>query len=212
MSCGDRQDGEAGDCAAGQADAGETSEASLKAEAIIQEALESRSRITTQAHEEGLRQGKEAGYRHGLREAETIVEKAKAELKQAMEERDRMIVGAESEIAKLALRIAGIVLKREISQDPETVLGLVRDALVRTRDGDRVTLRLNPVDAVVVRSKNGAMLRGTQVRQLVIEEDAGFEPGDCIVTTSRGDIDERPESQMRRIASVLESVDRDGSI
>lgn len=185
--------------------------ARARAESIIQEALEASSSIAAEAHQQGLVQGKADGYGQGLREAEALIAEANEALQDAMEQKDRLIADAEQEIVALSMKIAQLILKREIKTDPESVLALVRDALMRVRDEGGVTVRLNPVDAVVVRGHLNGLLSGTGVRQVSIEEDATMEPSGCVVSTSRGEIDERMESQMKRIATALEGVERDGS-
>lgn len=186
-------------------------EARLRAQAIIEEAMRCASRISEEACKEGFERGYAEGLREGLEQARAVMAEAQAELLSAQEERRRVLVEAEAEIARLALRIAADVLKREVSAEPESVLYLVRDAINRTRDEERVSLRVNPVDAVVVRGNLNGLLNGSGVRQIDIEEDPAMERASCVLTTSRGDIDERIDSQLRRIAAALESVDEDGS-
>lgn len=187
-------------------------EARARAEAILQEALEAAAEITRQAHEQGWAKGHADGYKAGVEEAQALIDEAKAELRLARDEKARVMSSAEREIANLAISIASLILKREVQIDPETVLSLVRDALARVRDEDSVTVRVNPIDAVVVRSHMNALLSGTGVRKLDIEEDGAIEPGGCVVLTSRGDIDERIESQLKRVAAAFEGVDRDGAV
>jgi len=184
-------------------------EARRRAEIMLQEAVDAADRISEQAQHKGFAEGRAAGYQAGVDEASALKAKAEAELRLAEQQKHQAINQAEAEIAKLALAVAETILKREISQEPETVVRLVKDAIARIRDEQKVAVRVNPVDAVVIRAHQDELLNGSSIRQLDIEEDASMQRADCVVFTSRGEIDERVESQLSRMASALQRVAED---
>jgi len=104
----------------------------------------------------------------------------------------------------LAAAIAKRLIRRELSQQPEIALTLVREALELAAGSSQLRILLNPLDFQSL---------GNQVRMLVDElsphmetelaADADITPGGCRVETRFGVIDQQFEAQLQRIEEEL---------
>ena len=179
-----------------------------RAEEIVRKGMDSARAAALEAEERGFEEGRKQGYAAGVREAQSRVDEAQRELDLAAEQRRAAIREAEPEVARLAIEVASLILKHEIMLDPAAAASLVRDAIGRVEDGTAVTVRVSPSSAAAMAHLcSGLEANGPDLR---FEEDPALEPGDCMLETSRGTIDERISTQLERVAAAFGSVDRHG--
>jgi len=179
-------------------------DAQKRAERILKEAEAEAEDIQRRAFLEGKREGVEAGYREGLERAASLRRTAEKELEEAREKARRMILEAEPEIARLAVAVARRIVRREVSTDHEVVVSVVREALARVGGEETVAVRVNPAEVAVVHEARPALERQFgDIGSLAVEEDSSISPGGCVVTTPRGSVDARVESQLRKVEEAL---------
>ena len=110
----------------------------------------------------------------------------------------------EQQAVHLAAAMAERVLRREIKNQPEVTITLIREALDLAAGATRMTVLINPVDQTAL---------GDHV-QLLVEEfsrlaptefvaDERITPGGCRVETNFGTIDQTFEAQLARIEDEL---------
>lgn len=110
----------------------------------------------------------------------------------------------ETGVVRLAAAIAARVIRREVREQPDITLSLVREALDLAAGSPNVRLYLNPEDYKAL---------GVQVRTLIdavsaigdaeVTPDATISQGGCRVETRFGTIDQQIESQLQRIEEEL---------
>ncbi|HWR51710.1 MAG TPA: flagellar assembly protein FliH [Bryobacteraceae bacterium] len=151
--------------------------------------------------------GHAKGLAEGRAEDAARIEAAIARLTNAAAEvassRRKFRRDAEEDCVKLAVAVARRVLRRELTIDPEALLGIVKAALARLDGREIERIRLHPDDAALV---EGAIKELPGRASLQIVADAALEPGACILETSRGGLDASVETQLREIERGL--VDR----
>ncbi|MEI9812717.1 MAG: FliH/SctL family protein [Acidobacteriota bacterium] len=103
---------------------------------------------------------------------------------------------AEESIVKLSLAIARRVLHRELSTDPEAILGLVRSAVDRLNAREVHRLRLSPEDAAVAIDNRGDLGLAQAVE---IVADGTLPAGSAIFETTRGEFDVSAQTQLEEI-------------
>ncbi len=106
-----------------------------------------------------------------------------------------------SEVVDLALLVAGEIVKKEMSQNPELLVAAVEAALANLPHDGTVVLRLNPADLEHVRST--APDGGKSV--IEYEPDPSLSRGDCVLETPSRIIDASIDA---RLAAVRESLVR----
>jgi flagellar assembly protein FliH len=166
-------------------------------------------RIYAQAREDGYQAGYQAGLQLGKRdghadgqaaakEEAARIGKAANELDQALQEFDQQVA---DELLALAVEIARLVVRKEIAARPETILGIVNEALTYLPH-QHAAIHLNPEDASLVRSYLGDVL--THAGHRILEEPA-LKRGDCLLEAGGSQIDASTATRWRRVVESLGS-------
>lgn len=119
-------------------------------------------------------------------------------LRDVMALRVRMRRQMEEDLVKLSIAIARRVLRRELTVDPEALLGIVRAALDRVDARDLIELRFAPAEAAFVERAVASLGLPERVK---ITADAALARGSVIVETGRGALD-------ASITTQLDEIDR----
>ena len=117
--------------------------------------------------------------------------------------RKRFRAEAEDDTMKLAIAIARRVLYRELSTDPDAILGLVKAAFSKLNARETHRLRVSPSDAAAIQ-EHRARLQIPPAIEIV--SDGSLTPGSAIFETSRGDLDASVETQLAEIDRGLTDV------
>ena len=144
------------------------------------------------------------GYQQGLQEVKPVadlLEKLARELKEA---RHQLLESAELTVVRLAYEIAKKILHREVAESSDVIVYVVREALRRIADHDKIVLRVHPEDARVLREATELQRELFQTFASVdIREDEDVSKGGCLVETSTGLIDATLETQLAEVEAAL---------
>lgn len=170
--------------------------AELEAQAAAREA---------QARRAGFEEG-EAAARRSLEEAyrEALQRAARATAELAGLRR-RLRQQAEEDLVRLAVAIARRIVRRELSTDPQALLGLVKAALERVDAREVLRLRVHPEDARTIESSFADL--GVPERIEVLA-DRRLERGALVIETERGELDGSVETQLAEIERGLADLIR----
>jgi len=191
----------------------------VKAEHYLKKVRAEAARIVAKARQDAVavrKQAENEGRQAGQRMVEQMVEKQFAgqletllpALRRAIEEihhaKQAWLTQWERSTVHLAAAIARRLIRRELSENPEITLTLVREALELAAGSPQVRIELNPADHETL---------GPQIQSLVEElshlapaelvASAEISPGACRVETRFGVIDQRFEAQLARIEEEL---------
>ncbi|RTL57770.1 MAG: flagellar assembly protein FliH [Rhodocyclaceae bacterium] len=163
--------------------------------------------IHRQAHDagyqEGFQAGRQAGLDAGQREGKAQGEQAAQQLLATAAKLDAALAGLDQavtdELAALALEIAREVLRQTLALQPETVVGVVRDALTHLPH-QHANIYLHPDDAALVRSYAGDQLSHAGHR---IHEDDRLQRNDVLIEASGAQVDAKLASRWRRVVETL---------
>ena len=153
-----------------------------------------------EAHAAGVREGEAAGRNRAAAEYQAIVEKFAQTAGEVAQLRARLRREAEADTLKLALAIAGRVLRRELAVDPGALEALLLGALEKLRGQEITRVRVNPAHAGVVSACLGRCFSGTPVEVIA---DGSRPPGTAVFETPRGNLDASVESQLQEIERGL---------
>lgn len=185
-------------------------------EAARQEADTIRRDEFEKARQEGLQQG--------LRDADAEIQRRAEELaarwvderlatalpalqsvgESLARERERWLSEWEASVNRIAVAIAGKIVRREIALHPDVSIDLIREALRLISSNAQLRVRLNPDDVERIgdfQERFAAVLVG--VAEMSIVPDAAISPGGCLLESEHGLIDARLETQLERIYSEL---------
>lgn len=178
----------------------ELARAVLTQQARIQELereLEGRSQ---QAYQKGLADGRNTGAQQAASKLEPALVKVADSIRDLATLRKRYLLDAEADAVKLAVAVARKVLHRELSVDPESLLGVVKAAFERVDARDVHHVRLNPEDRPVVQRH---LAKAGLPPQVELLDDASLERGAVLIETSRGCLDASVTSQLKEIERGL---------
>ena len=149
--------------------------------------LEARlARHVEAARGEGRREGEAAGEARARQQLEPLYERLSRTIAELADYRPRLRRNAEQDVVKLAVAVARKILRRELTVDPEALLGIVKAALDRVDVRECHLIRLHPADAGPV----ARYLENLGVPlKIDLRPDPALERGSAIFETARGELD-----------------------
>lgn len=182
-------------------------QAEARAESIIDRAVEGTEKIAGELRAQALAESRAEGIAEGKSEAQKIIAEAEAIRSRAAVEREEMLARSQEDIARLALAVAGKIVRREVQADPDCVFDMIAEALGRVKGEDSAVLRVNPRTATVLEENTARLVSASQgVPEVRIVPDPSLEPGDCLVESSRGSVDARIETKIANLGRAILSV------
>ena len=161
---------------------------------------------------EEARRAFQAGYALGRDELradiESIGESFAMSLQELGEFRARLKERYERELLELALGVARKVVQQELAERPEIWLGMIRSAVKRAVDRERITVRV-PADLLGFLRQSLPELRASleHVKELELVEDPTLPRGACIIESRFGDIDIGVDTQIDATRRALVEVE-----
>lgn len=156
-----------------------------------------------QAFTAGFHKGEAAGQEQGIARLDPVAEQLARAVADLSQSRRKLRRDAEQDVVKLALAIGRRIVHRELSMDPEAILGVVKAALEKLegREVDRV--RVHPENADIVRKHVERLGRS---KRLEVVGDPRLDRGAVVFETACGNLDVSVDTQLEEIQRGL--VDR----
>jgi flagellar assembly protein FliH len=156
-----------------------------------------------------VEQARAEGYAAGVADVSGQLEPAVAALGTAAAGvaalRDAVAAQGERAAVDLALRIAEHAVYAQLAVDPEKVVDVVRGALRRLMERERVTVLVNPEDLDVVRGHSDALVAELGgIEHCELQADRRVARGGAIVRTAEGEVDATLETKLSRAREVIE--------
>lgn len=161
-----------------------------------------------EAYQEAYAKGMEAGREAGLAAAEEEVNaqlalldagidalgKPLAELEEALEQQLVHMVGA----------LVGRLFRRQLDLDPDSVIGLVRDAASRLPIADRqINIHVHPDDAERLQALGATVAADDQAQRWTVIPDPSLTRGGCLIQCPPSEIDVRVETRIEQMVHEL---------
>jgi len=152
--------------------------------------------------------GHEAGFQAGLLEAQEQMAAGIAALAAAVAEvgvqRERVAAAVEAAAVELGLRIAEQALGAAIEARPEAVVDVVRGALRRLVERDRVTILVNPEDLDLVREASDTLMAELGgIEHCDVQAERRVARGGAVVRTVEGEVDATLTTKLARARETL---------
>jgi flagellar biosynthesis/type III secretory pathway protein FliH len=191
----------------------ETSEARAEAARILFDARVQARALLAEAKanaagavEAEMRQARERGYAEGLdlarREQQPVVQRLGDLVNAASIAHIENARHLDQVALTLALSLARLVVRRELTAVPETLLDVARGALAEMALEAEVTLRVQPDDVTLLQERLGDL----GVRALLavgVVGDPSLGPGSCVIRSGPGEVDASVDSQFARAERLL---------
>jgi len=155
--------------------------------------------------QEAFEEGFAAGVAHAQAQLEGPASAMASAAEQLQAMRGDAAASVEPAAVELALRIAEQALGAWLVVDRAVVVEVVRGALRRLVERDRVLILVNPDDLEVVRD-HAARLVGELggIEHCEVQAERRVRPGGAIVRTAEGEVDATLETKLARAREVLE--------
>ncbi|GMV36024.1 MAG: hypothetical protein AMXMBFR61_05320 [Fimbriimonadales bacterium] len=158
-------------------------------------------------HAEGTRLGREQALAEVKAAHQAMLDALAAELRTASERLDEAVkrfwLQSESELRELAIAIAEVLLKQELRQSPESILSVVRDAIMRVANSREVRVRVSLSDLPTLKAAQQELVATLQGVDRVEITASDIQPGGCVVESAVGVVDASVSSQIEQIQDVL---------
>lgn len=182
-------------------------EAELEAERMMAAA---RDQIVTEA-EDAQRRAREAGYADGERQAQqqyaALLQEAEETLETARGEYRDTLAALEADMVALVLDIARKAVGREIREQPEAILAVIRSTLADITPTERVTVRVCADDYARVMEGLDALKQSLPfLCDLDIRQDASLARGACLIDTGRGTVDGSVDLRLRQMEDAIRAL------
>ena len=158
--------------------------------------------IEAAAYQEGLRRGETEGYAIGQRNAQQEIERLRA----LIDHLQRPLAHLDEEVERMLLDTACAVARRlmlaELSQSPEAIAAIVREALAALPSYVReVRLHLHAEDAAFLGER---LLPPPEAQSFRVVVDAALSRGDCRVLTESTQLDARLDTRLQVLRAALD--------
>src|SRR5712671_1354104 len=163
-----------------------------KAELLSQASQREMEQRVSEAYQRGLREGDSAAGQRMAQQFSARMEQLGRSIEQLALHRGKIQREAEPELVRLSLAIARRILRRELTVDPESLLGLVKAGLDRVESSEVHRVRVHPEHASIL----AGLLEGA-ARRVQIASDPGLPVGAVIFETTRGSLDTGLATQLK---------------
>lgn len=100
--------------------------------------------IEREAYERGFEVGEKAGFAMGEEKARVVLERINNLLMDLTSLRQRMLNELQVQIIELATSIAKKIVLQELKTDPQTIINMTKEAIMRIERTGPVTIKINP--------------------------------------------------------------------
>ena len=176
---------------------------SLVAEPLVAEVQQEAEARNKAAYQQGLAAGETAAQHRAQQKLDPVLQALNTMIAELASLKKRVRAEAEDDAVKLAIAIARRVLYRELSTDPDAIVGLVAAAFGKLNARELMRLRVTPTDAATIQNYRAKL----QIpAALEIVADGTLPPGSAIFETTRGDLDASVDTQLAEIDRGLTDI------
>lgn len=166
-------------------------------------------------YEEGYKDGEEAGFSKGYEdgfkkgeiEAQKLIDEALEIKNEYVNKRKKLLKETEEDIVNLIITIYEKVLHKKVEEDRDLILSLVLNGIKDLEVKGKLTIIVSKDDyEVIEQNKNHILAKATLIDDIDIRIDNDMEKGDCILETSKGDVDVSVGQQLKEIRELIISI------
>ncbi|HMI69431.1 MAG TPA: FliH/SctL family protein [Solirubrobacteraceae bacterium] len=179
--------------------------APLEAVPVVEEPAGRSVSTPETVRQEAFDEGFAAGVAHAQAQLDGPASAMAAAAEQLQAMRGDAAASVEPAAVELALRIAEQALGAWLVADRGVVVEVVRGALRRLVERDRVLILVNPDDLEIVRDHSARLVGELGgIEHCEVQAERRVRPGGAIVRTAEGEVDATLETKLARAREVLE--------
>lgn len=148
------------------------------------------------------------GYNAGLEKAQEDLQEVKDALKTFLKAKQEVFEYIAPDILEISVDIARKIVKKEIEQNPEVILGTILDVLKGiSKEETSVKIKVNPQQVGLVKETLPEVISeiGLDAKIKILADDT-IEIGSCIVQTNNGIVDATIDTQLEIIKEAFKGI------
>lgn len=175
-------------------------EAELGAQRIIEKAYKEAEEHKTDVEREARQKGYDQGFKEMQAQYEEIIKEAEAIRENAKTDYNKVLSGMEADIVSLVLEVAKKVIGRELRENRDTILSIVRQAVEKCSDKNNLILKVSADDYdFLLGNKEKLISMIGDASELDVKKDSSVKAGSCVIETSFGTLDGGVDTKIRKI-------------
>lgn len=160
--------------------------------------------VKAQAFQEGYEEGQQRAETEMKQRVNEMMQEAQIVLSQAYEAKEQIIQEAEPFLVNLSCGIAEKVIDRELADQQELVLSLIKKTLARKREQGLITLCVNPSQFDFIHTAREELVLAIDSQaELQILPDATVRDRGCVIRSAFGSVDARVDTQLAELKKEL---------
>lgn len=150
----------------------------------------------------------EEGYRKGLEQASSDIEKFKLNINQFMGAPKEVFEYVAPDILEISIDIAKKIIKKEVESDPQILVDTIIDVLKTvSKNEPKINIRVNPQSAEFIKDTLPTVTYQYGIEAKInIISDPSVEIGGCVFQTNNGIVDASIDTQLEIIKKALEGI------
>ena len=148
---------------------------------------------------------KQEGYKEGIENAHKDIDELKQKFSEFFKYKDEIFDKVSGCILDISVEIAKKIIKKEVEQDSEPTLAIIREAVEEVnKTENKITLKVMPKDVEIVKDKVPEIFSDKYFEAAVsVIADNNIKEGGVIIETSNGIIDASISTQLSIIEKAL---------
>jgi len=156
------------------------------------------------AYAQGFTEGEKVGEDSERKNLKSILDTLGQVVRQLDEIRNEIYRYSEKEVVSLAMGIATKIVRHEATINKNVILNVLKQALKKTVDYDKIKIRVNPSDLQFLKTQHHQFSHLIDnMESIVFEEDEAILTGGCLIETNSGDIDARIDKQLEAVEEAF---------
>lgn len=169
-------------------------------ETVLNQLEHEKRTISETAYNEGFKSGEA----DGKARYDALCEELKNTINSISNEKHALLAQTEQGVLELSIDVAEKIIQTKIANDPTVFHNILKEALDRVTDRDRIIIRINPNEIESVRNYQETFKRELKdFKHVDLKADPEISPGGCVIETNLGYIDSSITTKLALIKDAL---------
>lgn len=156
---------------------------------------------------DGYDEGYKKGYDEGRKKAEELIKEALEIKDYYNNRRSKMLKDTEKDLIELVITIYEKVLDQKVKEDENYIISLVLNGIEGLEIKDKLTIITSQEDYEILKNNEDIILaKASLIDSIEIRVNSEMQKGDCILETSKGNIDVSLNNQLEEIKEFLYTI------
>lgn len=158
-------------------------------------------------YKEGYDDGYYKGYKEGKEDSKKLISQALDIKKEYIDKRNCLLKDVEKDLIQLVISVYEKVLYEKVEEDEELIVSLILNGIDNLEISQKLTIIVSEGDyEAVKRSKDIILAKASLVDEIDIRINSDMVRGDCVLETSKGNVDVSINNQLKEIKDLLLTI------